>query len=292
MPEVTSTRTCCSRSFSISGNTAVSSPTLAPCSQTSGPSGRLQRRIAVPFAEPLFEFLAAAQAALQPKRSKRRCHRHGAPIGAQGHGQTFSHGARTSRLAVGDRVSAFGRLIQRGLERDPRGFEVRIACIGSDPNGIADHAGDPAERQIDGAAIPVVEHLAAARGQRDRIDRAAGIASEPDDARPRHARYLRHVGGQCHVVALGKRLQHLEIGADPALAMEAVAMIARAADRLNSQPFRRDRVHFAVAMAGNQRLALVALPLDEGRHEVLTMPHRDDDRQVRVRRVRRYRRAR
>ena len=40
MPEVTSTLISRARMRSISGNTLINSPTLAPCSQTSGPGGR------------------------------------------------------------------------------------------------------------------------------------------------------------------------------------------------------------------------------------------------------------
>ncbi len=64
---------------------------MQPDQRTLGP---FQGRLTVSLADPLLQFLAAAQTPLQPERSERRCGRHDAPIGAQGHGQAFSHGYR------------------------------------------------------------------------------------------------------------------------------------------------------------------------------------------------------
>ena len=47
---------------SISGIAATSSPTLAPCTQTSVPAGRAHRGLAAPFRQALRMLLAAVEA--------------------------------------------------------------------------------------------------------------------------------------------------------------------------------------------------------------------------------------
>ena len=62
--------------------------------------------------------------------------------------------------------------------------------------------------------------------------------------------------------------------------MESIAVIARAANGLDTEPFRGDRIHLAVAMARDQRLGGQVRPFDEGRHEMLSVPHGENDGEV------------
>ena len=57
-------------------------------------------------------------------------------------------------------------------------------------------------------------------------------------------------------------------------------MVAGAADGLDAQPLRRQRIELAVAMARDQHLAAMMRPLDERRHEMLSMPEREDNRHL------------
>ena len=91
---------------------------------------------------------------------------------------------------------------------------------------------------------------------------------------------LGNVRGERNRVALLERLDHLKEGGDAALAVEAPAGIARAADDFHAQPLGGQRGHLAVAMMRDQRLALVGRASDERRKKVLAMPHHQDDGQV------------
>src|SRR5829696_7536570 len=58
-------------------------------------------------------------------------------------------------------------------------------------------------------------------------------------------------------------------------------MRAGAADGADAQPFGRDRVQLAVAMTRNKDLGAVLFELDKGHQKMLSVPHRQYDRQVR-----------
>ena len=77
---------------------------------------------------------------------------------------------------------------------------------------------------------------------------------------------------------------HLKLrpGTDAALAMEGRAVVAGTTHRADPQPRGGDRVDLAVAMARDQHLAAMMRPLDEGRHEMLAVPERQDERHVRL----------
>ena len=85
VPVVTSTWKPLALSRSTSGSSASPSPTLAPWSQASRPSGRAQTRPAAPLAQPRQVFLAAPRAAAQEQAAERREPFGGGAIDGQKH---------------------------------------------------------------------------------------------------------------------------------------------------------------------------------------------------------------
>ena len=123
----------------------------------------------------------------------------------------------------------------------------------------------------------------AAGRHRERHDRPPGFPRQHDDAEARDTRALRHVRRQRDVIVLFERAHHLLERADAALAMKRRPVIAGAADGADAEPFGGDRVEFAVAMPRDQHLGAMAfLGLDEGRHEMLAVPERENRRLLRL----------
>ena len=77
-----------------------------------------------------------------------------------------------------------------------------------------------------------------------------------------------------------QRLDQVPERLDPALLVVAAIVRAGAADRPDAQPLSGDRVHLAVAMTRDQDFHLVLGPAEERQHEVMPVPHRDDDRPI------------
>ena len=67
----------------------------------------------------------------------------------------------------------------------------------------------PAERQIDGGTVPIVEHNAPVRGDGDGMDRPAGDLRELDDAEAGDPRHFRYVGRQHDRIAVS--YTHLDV---------------------------------------------------------------------------------
>src|SRR5262249_8719912 len=174
-------------------------------------------------------------------------------------------------LAINDRVGPLSCCIELRLERAPRSFQGLRIGIGGNADGLADDNRAAAERQVDRRAIPIIEDDPAARRKRNRIDRAARLARQRDDAEAGDPRNLGNIGSQSHVRAFRQRLQHAFERGDPALAGEAALMVAGAANGAYSQPFSGDRIDLAVAVTGDQYLYAVVTP-KEWRHEMLTVP--------------------
>ena len=169
-------------------------------------------------------------------------------------------------------------------------FQLLAALLHDGGVGIGRHVdfldaddGAPPERQVDGGAVPIVELDVAAGRHRKGHDRPSGFSRQHDDAEPRDARALRHVGGQRHIIVVGERAHHLLEGADPALAVKRGAVVAGAADGADAQPLGRDRVELAIAMQRDQHLGeMGVLGLDERREEMLAVPEREDRRHLRL----------
>ena len=77
-----------------------------------------------------------------------------------------------------------------------------------------------------------------------------------------------------------QRRQHLAERRHAALAVKLAAVIAGAANALDAEPLQRDGIDLAVAVARDQHLGAVLRLSHERHHEMLAVPHREDDRQV------------
>ena len=131
VPEVTSTAKSCARSRSISGTTASISPTLAPCTQISGPLGRGRRRFAAALGEPLRMLLAA----LEPPRQQLRRHRRAGGgcqlIEAQRERHATRPRSSSAARLIDELIGAPRRRIEPLLEETARRFERRVVGVGA-----------------------------------------------------------------------------------------------------------------------------------------------------------------
>ena len=91
---------------------------------------------------------------------------------------------------------------------------------------------------------------------------------------------LGHVRGQRDIVARIQRREHFLERAHAAFAEETAAMMTGTANGCDTEPFGSDGIDLAVAMARDQHLGAILSPPDERHQEMLSMPHRDDDRGV------------
>ena len=160
---------------------------------------------------------------------------------------------------------------------------VSASASGGTAIDFASHQCTPSKWQIDGGAVPILEADEAAGRHRERHDRSPGFPRQHDDAEARGTRAFRHVRGQRDVIVFFERAHHFLEGADAALAVKRRPVVAGAADGADAEPFGGDRVEFAVAMPGNQHLgAMALLGPDEGRHEMLAVPERENRRLLRL----------
>ena len=174
---------------------ASTSPTLAPCIQTSGPCGRRVR--------------------LTPRRSPIRAgsslpcfSRRLISAGASGTTADDSRGRRAASSAATQPWSASGRPTashRRGGSPRFRSFSTFRRSSSMVAASASRRHEDrlrcrtmraAAERQIDGGAVPIVQPDEAAGRHRERDDRPSGLLRQHDDAEPRDARALRHVGSR------------------------------------------------------------------------------------------------
>src|SRR5581483_7832172 len=91
---------------------------------------------------------------------------------------------------------------------------------------------------------------------------------------------LGHVRGEHDIKSLAQRIQHRAEGADAALAGEIAPVIAGATDGPGAEPFRHDRINFAVAVTRNKNLHAILRPFEKRREKMLTMPDCDNGRKV------------
>src|SRR5581483_7181179 len=88
---------------------------------------------------------------------------------------------------------AGGHRIQPLFYKLTRGFELFLAGVGGNADGLACDRAALAEWKIDARLVPARCRDAAVRGDRDRINRPARIARERHDPETSDARDFRHV---------------------------------------------------------------------------------------------------
>ncbi len=172
-----------------------------------------------------------------------------------------------------------GRGRRRGSPAPRPGLLQRLGvCRPLHMDRLAEHDCAAAERQADRAAVPAVEILAAGIGHGDRHDGPAGELRQRDDAEAGDAGDLGNVGGH------GERASALEhVHRRPerlrsaALADLVLPLRAGTAHRGEAQRLHGGGVDLAVPVAGDHHGDLVLGALEERRHQMLAVPHRDDD---------------
>ena len=167
---------------STSGRTASISPTLAPCAQINGPGGRA--------------------IALSPRRSERRCgcslpraSRRASTRRATGVASEAK--PRYARRVHGSRSATAGMLSPSDRRARKPAPSPHSDCLrplaGSAPasSSVASggtRTGSPADRraaaegEINGCAVPIVEHVSPAGGEGHRKNRPPGLARQHHDA--------------------------------------------------------------------------------------------------------------
>src|SRR6185437_5680452 len=162
----------------------------------------------------------------------------------------------------------------------PRGFLDLGAGILRHMNGTSYHHGGASERQVDDAAVPIVELNAVLCRQSSGINRPPRMLRQLHDAHARDARHLWHVGRERDIVAALERFQHFGESGNAALAVEFAVVGAGTANGTYTKLVGNARVDLAVAVARDQRLGwkIIALAIDERCHEMLAVPKPHDYR--------------
>ena len=121
------------------------------------------------------------------------------------------------------------------------------------------------------------------------------MLSEFHDSKPGDARDFWNIGGHRYIVPILESLKHLRKRGRPTFVMKATVVRAGTPDGTDIKPFGGTSIDLPVAMTRDQHfgaMARIVRFFDEWRHEMLTVPHRDNRRHfdfvVNVRRLDRH----
>ena len=126
-----------------------------------------------------------------------------------------------------------------------------------------------------------VELDATARGHCNGIDRPPRMLSEFHDSKPGDARDFWNIGCHRYIVAILQRLEHLRKCGRPTFVVKAAIVRAGAADGSDIKPLCGPCVDLPIPVARDQHFCSVSrivTLLDEWRHEMLAVPHRENRR--------------
>ena len=181
-------------SASISGSTALVSPTLAACTQHEHAVGARDAGLAEALAAAAAVLLAAALAYLEEERRERAQQAHAGAVGLEaevgigGRRRRVFEVRRRGALDVGagERIGARGDGVERRLDLHAGELQLGLAGVGRHPDRIAGDIGELRAGQVDRHPAPGVERLkrevAAAHGTMGRPERRA-IVTMPMPAR-------------------------------------------------------------------------------------------------------------
>ena len=176
--------------------------------------------------------------------------------------------------------------VHLGLDEAAERLECFALAVPRDVDRVAQHDRAAAEGQPEAGPVPRTEAQVPARHHGRRDDRPAGEAREGENPGIAPAGNLRHVGAEGHGFAGLQRPQHrpqaLRAALGALIGGAAAAAGAGGAHHADAEALQRDGVDVPVRVPRDDRRHAVARPAQKRHHDVLAVPHAEDQRRARV----------